>query len=260
MRIAITKPLFAWDCLEDSPALQTIHKFLEAVPDGPLLASLRQARGKGRNDYPLHVLWGVVLLTIALRHPTIEACLAKLRRHQSLRRLIGIRSEKKVPQKWNVSRLLEVLGHPIVRHRMAYIGYEPQRETLKYRCPARQEGWPCAMSQTCNAGKRYGLTVRVKRQIDLRRFPPIPRATKKFERLYQGRTADERVHGRLKIFWGAEDGNVTGARRFHALVGAVMVVHAGFATLLASAPRRDGTLGKLRLGAIQKALQGKIAA
>ena len=28
---------------------------------------------------------------------------------------------------------------PIVRHPMAYIGYEPQRETLKYRCPARHE-------------------------------------------------------------------------------------------------------------------------
>lgn len=166
MRIAITKPLFPWDCLEDSPALQTIHKFLEALPDGKLLASLRQARGKGRNDYPLHVLWGAVLLTIALRHPTIEACLAELRRNEGLRRLIRIRAEKKVPQKWNVSRLLEVLGHPIVRHRMAYSGYEPQRQTLKYRCPARHEGWPCAMSQTCNAGKRYGLTVRVRRQID----------------------------------------------------------------------------------------------
>jgi len=147
----------------------------------------------------------------------------------------------------------------MLRNRMAYIGHEPQRETLKYRCPARHEGWPCAMSQTCNAGKKYGLTVRVKRQIDLRRFPPIPRATKKFERLYQGRTAVERVNGRLKIFWGADDGNITGASRFHALVGVVMVVHAGFATLLASAPRREGTLGKLRLGPIQKALQARIA-
>ena len=151
------------------------------------------------------------------------------------------------------------VSQPMLRNRMAYIGHEPQRETLKYRCPARHEGWPCAMSQTCNAGKKYGLTVRVKRQIDLRRFPPIPRATKKFERLYQGRTAVERVNGRLKIFWGADDGNITGASRFHALVGVVMVVHAGFATLLASAPRREGTLGKLRLGPIQKALQARIA-
>ena len=66
MRIAITKPLFPWDCLEDSPSLQTIHQFLEAVPDGLLLASLRQARGKGRNDYPVHVLCGTAWPTSAL--------------------------------------------------------------------------------------------------------------------------------------------------------------------------------------------------
>ena len=39
------------------------------------------------------------------------------------------------------------------------------------------------MSSVCNAGKSYGLTVRVKREIDLRRFPPIPHATKQFEKL-----------------------------------------------------------------------------
>ena len=99
------------------------------------------------------------------------------------------------------------------------------------------------------------MTVRVKREIDFRRFPPIPRATKKFERLYKGRTAVERVNARLKLFWGADDGNVTGSRRFHAKVGTMMVVHAAFATLLASAPRRTGTLSKLNLSPIGKALQ-----
>jgi hypothetical protein len=47
---------------------------------------------------------------------------------------------------------------------------------------------------------------------------------------------------------------VTGARRFHAQVGVVMLVHAGFATLLAASPRRDGALGKMRLSHVQKAL------
>ncbi len=75
------------------------------------------------------------------------------------------------------------------------------------------DGLPCAMSSVCNAGKKYGLTIRVKQEIDLRRFPPIPRATKQFERLYKGRTSVERVNARLKIFWGADDGNVTGATR-----------------------------------------------
>ena len=36
--IAITKPLFAWDALEDSPSLQSVRATLEAIPDGPLLA------------------------------------------------------------------------------------------------------------------------------------------------------------------------------------------------------------------------------
>jgi hypothetical protein len=149
---------------------------------------------------------------------------------------------------------------PMIRRPMAYIGHEPSRGTLKYRCPAKHSGLPCAMSEICNAGKDYGLTVRVKQEIDLRRFPPIPRATKQFERLYKGRTSVERVNGRLKIFWGIDDGNVTGATRFHAMVGAVMIVHAAFATLLAAAPRREGTLGKMRLSPIAKTLHERIAA
>lgn len=451
MRIARTKPLFAWDCLEDSPALSTVRELLAAIPDARLLDALRQARGKGRNDYPVHVLWGVVVLTMSLRHPDTEACLGELRRNEGLRRLIGIDSEDQVPSKWNMSRFEETLGcepfrsllketfdtmiqrlsgvvpdlgqdtagdatglsarrhsaakaedeqqeglpqasggrkeytdesgkvtkvvewfgfklhllvdvkhevalsyeitdtkagdgetlprilnqaqrnlpedriqtlaydkaadtnevhealaathitpviqnrslwegeherrlpghdgssnivydeagtlfcydqvsEPIVRHKMAYIGHEPKRETIKYRCPAKHEGWHCPMSKICNAGKSYGLTARVKRGVDLRRFPPIPRATKKFERLYKGRTAVERVNARLKLFWGADDGNVTGSRRFVAKIGAVMIVHAAFATLLASAPRREGTLGKMRLGPIAKALRERLNA
>ena len=114
------------------------------------------------------------------------------------------------------------------------------------------------MASICNAGKKYGLTVRVPREIDLRRFPAVPRATKKFERLYKGRTAVERVNARLKIFWGADDGNVTGSRRFFALLGVILVVHAGFATLLAMAPRWEGTLGQTKLSPIAEALYGKV--
>lgn len=447
MRIQPAKPLFAWDCLEDSPALKTIRQFLHAIPDGPLLHGLNQHRGRGRNDYPIHVLWGVVLLTPLLRHTSTDSCLAELRRNEGLRRLIGIESESKVPKKWNISRFLDSLGtephlsrvreifdrivemlgqavpdlgrdtagdstwlhgrrksseaavkiemaeglpqasggrkeyqddegvvtrvvewfgyklhllvdvkhevalayqvtstkagdgetlpsllqqaqnnlpnqriatlaydkaaddnhvhrllsvarikpliqnrslwkeeqermlpghdgrsnvvydeagtlhcydrtsQPMVRHPMAYIGHEPSRQTIKYRCPARHEGWDCPHDSHCNAGKKYGKTVRVDRTIDLRRFPPIPRATKKFERMYKGRTSVERVNARLKLFWGVDDGNITGGRRFAAQVGVVMVVHAGLALLLAATPRRDGTLGKTRLSAIQRALQ-----
>ena len=75
--------------------------------------------------------------------------------------------------------------------------------------------------------------------------------------MYKGRTAVERVNARLKVFWGLDDGNLTGSRRFAAQVGVVLAVHAVFATLLASAPRREGTLGKIGLNPIAEALQAK---
>jgi hypothetical protein len=458
MRIHVAKPLFAWDCLDDSPSLKTIRDFLAAIPDAKLLDGLRTWRGKGRDDYPVSSLWGTLLLTIGLRHTTIEGCLAELRRNEGLRLLIGIETEDNVPKKWNMSRFLSVLGQephltatraifdriiqrlgkvvpdlgqhtagdstglsarrseavkqaiesegedevkledglplasggrkeyrddtgkvtkilewfgykghllvdvkhevilayhitstktsdndmiepltvqakdnlpedrietmaydkaaddvaihellqdhdikpvieirscwknqteklvpgqeqrgnivhdeagtvfcydtqsqPPVMHKMAYVGHEAERGTLKYRCPAKHEDWSCPMSDICNAGKTYGLTVRVKQESDLRRFPPIPRATKKFEELYNGRTAVERVNSRLKVFWGTDDGNITGAARFHAFFGAVMIVHAAFATLLAAAPRHGGVLGQTKLSTISQALQAELA-
>jgi Transposase DDE domain len=499
MLLANCQPLFAWDALEDSPSLATLHRLLASIPDAPLLDSLRQARGHGRDDHPVGVLWGVVLLTIVLRHVHFEACLAELRRNDDLRALIGIPrdEEDKVPDGWNVSRFLQVLGQephrrhlhavfdhmvqrlgaavtdlgchtagdasalnarrhkkrevseatvtasaptsaaqtnaqaanappaaappasalpaqaakteaapqdkivldpyglpvaaggrkeytdadgkvvkvvewfgykfhllvdvkhevtlayhisstkmgdnevlpdllqqaqanlptgriktlaydkaaddeaihellhdagiqpliqnralwkteserllpghdgssnivydeagtlycydkvsdPPIRHPMAYIGHEPERSTLKYRCPAKHQDWECPMSSMCNAGKSYGKTVRIKQEEDLRRFPLIPRATKQFERLYKGRTAVERVNARMKIYWGADDGNIVGGPRFYAFLGAIMVVHLGMATVLASLPRREGTLGKMKLSPIAKVLQEEL--
>ena len=446
MRIAITKPLFAWDALEDSPSLQSVRTLLEAIPDHALLDSLRCARGKGRDEYPVEVLWGTLLLAIVLRHVWLDACLEELKRNPALRLLIGIEREDAVPGADNMSRFLATLGEephlthlrgifdvmvqrlglvvgdlgkdtagdstglagraaasdklraaeleqglpqptggrkeyqdddgkvtkvlewfgyklhllvdvkhevslayhitdtkagdneripelvaqaknnlppqriqtlaydkaaddgavheflhdqdiaPIiqnrtfkveepekvlggrtplnvvydqagtvycydkvtatpVRHAMAYIGHEAERGTLKYRCPARHQGWQCPSDAACNGERNYGLTVRVKQEIDLRRFPEVPRATKQFERLYKGRSAVERVNGRLKMFWGVDDGQVYGARRFHAHVGAVMVVHLAFATLLARTTRYEGTYGKLSLSPIAEALR-----
>ena len=46
MRISVTKPLFPWDCLEDSPTLKTIKQLLEVIPDAALVDSLQAARGQ----------------------------------------------------------------------------------------------------------------------------------------------------------------------------------------------------------------------
>src|SRR3954470_24116796 len=119
MVIPAARPLFPWDELEDSPSLRTVKAILDALPDAPLLDSLRHARGKGRNDSPVHVLWGVVVLRVILRHISTEAVLGELRRNAGLRALIGLDSEAAVPKPWNISRFEDALGR------------EPHRSLLK---------------------------------------------------------------------------------------------------------------------------------
>jgi Transposase domain (DUF772) len=109
MKIAVTKPLFAWDALEDSPSLKSLCILLEAVPDHALLEALRASRGKGRDDYPVEVLWGTLLLAIALRHVSVDACLEELKRNPALRLLLGIEAENDVPGPDNMSRFLATL-------------------------------------------------------------------------------------------------------------------------------------------------------
>lgn len=444
MRIHATQPLFAWSELEDSPSLTTIRAVLSSLPDQPLLDALQQARGYGRNDYPLEVLWGVVVLSVLCRHVWLNDCLAELHRNPSLCRTLGIRKVADIPGPHNLSRFLDLLGRPEplralrgvfdalvrdlgqvvpdlgqhtagdttalkgkakkdpeavqqevaeglpqptggkkqykddegrvvkvyewfgyklhllvdvkhevalayhvsdtkggdnegieplvqqaeanlgeqrietlaydkaaddskvhellhehhikpviqvrelwkdekektlrvglpvvydeagtvfcydtvsdppVKKQMACVGYEKGRETVKYRCPAMHHDLPCPSFEKCNEGKTYGLTVRIPCEDDLRRFPPLGRATKQFERLYKGRTAVERVNARLKVFWGVDDGNVIGARRFHAHVGVVLVVHLALARWLARQPRWEGgPLGQMTLSPIAQAL------
>jgi hypothetical protein len=37
------------------------------------------------------------------------------------------------------------ISDPPLRHKVAYIGHEPKRGTLKYRCPAKRAGWEYPM-------------------------------------------------------------------------------------------------------------------
>jgi hypothetical protein len=69
----------------------------------------------------------------------------------------------------------------------------------------------------------------------------------------------ERVNARVKLSGGADDGHVIGARRFHAMVGIVMLVHLALGTTLARSERGAvKTLGGTRLSPIGRALDEQI--
>ncbi|MBM4050540.1 MAG: transposase [Planctomycetes bacterium] len=88
-------------------------------------------------------------------------------------------------------------GAAIVRQAMVCWGWEKSRGTLKWRCPAAVSGLACPERETCSPTP-YGRTVRVHAEQDWRRFGPVAHGTKKRKRLYNGRTAAERVNSRIK--------------------------------------------------------------
>jgi len=446
MRILSTDPLFCWDKLPLSVDLIALRHLLDLIPDQQLLAALREHRGHGRDDYPVHILWRTHLARYFLRHAHMEGCLAEVGRNPALRRVVGLEEGQPLPDGYNMSRFLRVLGQPqhlalmqkafeqlvgrlvaavsdlgrnvagdsaalcgrpgnaaeqdsslpqpaggrkeyldekgkvvkayewfgykfhllvdvkhevvlacqitsaagegtgdssvlpalleqaqrvlpegrmktlafdkaaddqkthellakqgirplieirqmwkeepermlsghdgtsnvvfdetgslycydktsvvAVKHKMSYVGFEKQRGTLKYRCPARHEGFECPSDKKCNGCGSYGKTVRINCQLDPRRFPSIPRATVGFERQYNGRTAVERINSRIKVVWGADDGNVAGAERFHAHLMTIMLVHAAMANWLAMQPRYEGkSLSPTRMSQIALRLE-----
>ncbi len=77
------------------------------------------------------------------------------------------------------------------RRQMAYGGFEKDRGTLKYRCPARHYGVVrCCGESLCKAAGG----VRIPLSEDRRVFTPVARSSHRWKRLYKKRTAVERVN------------------------------------------------------------------
>lgn len=94
---------------------------------------------------------------------------------------------------------------------MLFKGYEADREAVKYICPAKANECICPCAQDCPKGPQ--TTVRVKLSTEPRIFTPTPRHTLKFQRLYNRRTAIERVNGILDNVLGLEWHTMRGKAR-----------------------------------------------
>jgi hypothetical protein len=106
---------------------------------------------------------------------------------------------------------------------MAFYGFERDRKTVKYRCPAAAYGYECVDREECCCGV-YGRSVRVPLDVDRRRFVPVPRGSYKWRRLYGRRTAVERVNSRLDVSFGFERHFIRGMTKMRVRVGMALVV------------------------------------
>jgi len=103
---------------------------------------------------------------------------------------------------------------------LAFGGFEQDRNTLKYRCPARHYGIACASRKTCPVGQ----AVRIPLSEDRRIFTPVARSSYQWKRLYKERTAVERVNSRLDVSYGFERHFIRGQTKMKARMGLALIV------------------------------------
>ncbi len=106
------------------------------------------------------------------------------------------------------------------RRRMAFAGFEEDRQTLKYRCPAAHYGCHCKSAECCAVGR----SVRVKLDVDRRVFTPLARSSCRWKDMYKKRTAVERVNSRLDVSFGFERHFIRGQRKMQLRMGLSLVV------------------------------------
>lgn len=120
---------------------------------------------------------------------------------------------------------------------MAFWGFEKERGTLKYRCPAAAYDFQCKGREGCpNSQTDYGKIVRIPIEKDRRMFTPIPRDSDTWQKAYDRRTAVERINSRIDRVLGFELHTIRGLKKMEVRIGLALVV------LLAMA------LGRIRAG------------
>jgi hypothetical protein len=87
------------------------------------------------------------------------------------------------------------------RRSMNYAGFEAGRDTHKFRCPLGAcAATACSAFATCAAGPSgsQGRQIRIPMETDVRRFAPVYPRSKRWQRLYNGRSAVERINSYVK--------------------------------------------------------------
>ena len=129
---------------------------------------------------------------------------------------------------------------------MAFQGFEANRNTLKYRCPAAAYGFQCQGSKECSELGQvnpiaYGRSIRINiTREDRRIFTPTPYGSPSWERIYNRRSSLERINNRMDISFEFEKHYIRGGAKMQTRVGLALAVMMAMA------------MGHLRAGRIQQ--------
>ena len=112
-----------------------------------------------------------------------------------------------------------------VKRPMAFGGFEKDRGTLKYRCPAKYHGLECKGRQRCCISDCIRIPIDSNRRI----FTPLARSSYRWKDLYRKRSAAERVNSRLDESFMFEKHFIRGQTKMEVRCGMALIVMLGMA-------------------------------
>lgn len=111
---------------------------------------------------------------------------------------------------------------------MQFTGFEKDRQTLKFRCPAAVYGLECENREACRCRSQvrdgdWGRVVRVPIEKNRRLFGPVYAHSYHFEDLYKSRTSVERLFFRVDHMYGFEHHTTRGLARMKTRVTMALI-------------------------------------
>lgn len=90
MAVLYESSLFLWSEVAELGDLERLKLTLEGIEDEELMQFLEQRRGNGRDDYPVRVMWNLLIALKVCGHPTVESFRRELGRNSQLRKICGL--------------------------------------------------------------------------------------------------------------------------------------------------------------------------
>jgi hypothetical protein len=108
---------------------------------------------------------------------------------------------------------------------MACRGFDKSRNALKFRCPVEQCGVNCRDKKSCKIPKN----IRIPLSHDPRIFTSVSRSSYKWKRLYNSRSAIERVNSRIDNMFGFEKHTIRGQKKMSFRITIAFILMLAFA-------------------------------